>query len=68
MRYPSQALSGVWLMLLAAFYAFVPAATVGLVLRVIGIVSGGVLAAPKNQSIRENLERYRKAAEAQPLF
>lgn len=25
-------------------------------------------AAPKNQSIRENLERYRKAAEAQPLF
>ena len=55
-------------MLLAAFYAFVPAATVGLVLRVIGIVSGGVLAAPKNQSIRENLERYRKAAEAQPLF
>lgn len=32
-------------MLLAAFYAFVPAATVGLVLRVIGIVSGGVLAA-----------------------
>ena len=45
LRYPSQALSGVWLMLLAAFYAFVPAATVGLVLRVIGIVSGGVLAA-----------------------
>ena len=44
LRYPAQALSGVWLMLLSAFYAFVPAALVDLVLRVFGIASSGVLA------------------------
>ena len=44
LRSPSQALSGVWLMLLSAFYAGTPAATVELVLRTLGILSSGVLA------------------------
>lgn len=44
LRYPSQALSGVWLMLLSAFYAGLPAATVELVLSAFGVLSGGVLA------------------------
>lgn len=44
LRCPARALSGVWLMLLSAIYACVPAATVELAMSAFGILSSGALA------------------------
>ena len=44
LRYPSRALSGVWLMLLSALHAGMPAATVEFLLRTFGLLAGGLLA------------------------